>query len=48
MIVSLLCFLVGIKSEKNLVFIAIGGFWVVIAIIVRSKNKKKKTKKVMI
>lgn len=41
MVVALLCFVAGVLAENGPVFISIGGFWLVIAIIVRSKYVKK-------
>ena len=41
MLVALMCFAAGVVSENGSVFIAIGGFWLVFAVIVRSKYTKK-------
>ena len=41
MVVAILCMVAGLLSENSGVFISIGGFWLVVAIIVRAKNAKK-------
>jgi succinate-acetate transporter protein len=41
MVVALLCFAAGLRSESGAVFNAVGAFWLVMAIVVRAKNSKK-------
>lgn len=43
LIVALLCFVAGVVAENGTAFIGIGGFWVIMAVIVRSKNAKDKS-----
>ena len=43
LIVALICFVAGVAAEKSAAFIGIGGFWVIMAVIVRSKNAKGKS-----
>ena len=43
LIVALICFVAGVTAEKGAVFIGIGVFWMIMAIIVRSKNAKGKS-----
>jgi succinate-acetate transporter protein len=43
MVVALLCFVAGVVSENGSVFISIGAFWMIMAIIVRGKNAKKQS-----
>ena len=43
MVVALLCFAAGVLAENGAVFISVGAFWLVFAIIVRSKYAKKDT-----
>ncbi len=40
-VVALVCFAAGVASENGPTFIALGGFWMIMAIIVRGKNLKK-------
>ena len=41
MLVALLCFLAGLLADDGALFLSIGGFWLVFALIVRSKYAKK-------
>ena len=41
LIVGLLCMVAGVISERTVVFVAIGGFWVIMAVVVRAKNTTK-------
>ncbi len=41
MLVALLCIASGLISENGAVFIGVGAFWLIMAIIVRSKYAKK-------
>jgi succinate-acetate transporter protein len=41
MVVALICLAAGLKSEHGAVFLSLGGFWLIMAIVVRSKNAKK-------
>ena len=41
MLVALICFVAGFTAENGTVFMSIGGFWLVMAIIARSKYAKK-------
>jgi succinate-acetate transporter protein len=41
MLVALLCVAAGLISENGTVFIGVGVFWLIMAIIVRGKNAKK-------
>ncbi len=42
-VVALLCIAAGLLSEQKTVFLSIGGFWLILAIVVRAKNAKKAT-----
>ncbi|MEE9213590.1 MAG: hypothetical protein V3U54_02185 [Thermodesulfobacteriota bacterium] len=42
MVVALLCITSGLISENGPIFIGVGGFWLIMAIIVRGKYEKKK------
>ncbi len=42
-VVALLCIAAGLVSEHRTVFLSIGGFWLILAIVVRAKNAKKGT-----
>lgn len=41
MVVALLCIASGLISENGAVFISVGAFWLIMAIIVRGKYVKK-------
>ncbi len=41
MAVALLCLVAGIVAENGGVFVSLGGFWLIMAIVVRGKNAKK-------
>ena len=41
MVVALLCLVAGIVAENGVVFVSLGGFWFIMAIVVRGKNVKK-------
>lgn len=43
MIVALICFIAGVTAENGIVFIGIGAFWMIMAIVTRSKKAKGKT-----
>ena len=43
MLVALLCFAAGFLAENGAVFVSLGGFWMIMAIIVRGKYAKKQT-----
>ena len=34
-VVALLCFAAGLKAANNTVFMSLGGFWLIVAIVVR-------------
>ena len=40
MIVALMCFAAGAVADNGGVFVGIGAFWLVMAIIIRSKSTK--------
>lgn len=40
-VVALLCLAAGLTSKHGTVFTSAGAFWLIMAIIVRSKNAKK-------
>jgi hypothetical protein len=42
-LVALLCIIAGLFSEHNTVFMSIGGFWLVLGIVVRAKYGKRPT-----
>ena len=44
MIVALLCFVAAIVSQNGALFVSVGGFWLIMAIIVRSKSVKNQSK----
>ena len=41
MVVALLCLAAGLMSENGTIFISVGAFWLIMAIIVRGKNAKR-------
>lgn len=41
MVVALICLAAGLISEQRAVFISLGAFWMIMAIVVRKKNAKK-------
>ncbi len=41
MIVALICVVAGVVSEKGNIFISLGAFWMIVAVIVRARNAKK-------
>jgi len=41
MVVALICAVAGVLSENGTVFISLGAFWMIMAVIVRSRNAKK-------
>jgi succinate-acetate transporter protein len=43
MVVALLCIAAGLISENKAVFLSVGAFWLIMAIIIRAKNAKKPT-----
>jgi succinate-acetate transporter protein len=40
-VVALICFAAGLIGASRAVFISLGAFWLIMAIVVRSKNAKK-------
>lgn len=45
MLVAVLCFTAAVASQNGALFISLGGFWILMAIVVRSKRATKKTEK---
>jgi len=41
MVVALLSFGTGLIAENGATFVALGGFWLILAIVVRARNAKK-------
>ena len=41
MVVAVICFAAGMISERGGTFVALGAFWLIMAIIARGKNVKK-------
>jgi succinate-acetate transporter protein len=41
MLVALVCLAAGVISRNGAAFISLGAFWLIMAIVVRSKNAKK-------
>jgi succinate-acetate transporter protein len=41
LVVALLCFAAGFSSPHSRIFLSLGGFWIIIAIVVRRKNLTK-------
>jgi succinate-acetate transporter protein len=41
MVVALICLAAGLKPGNGAAFIGLGAFWLIMAIVVRSKNAKK-------
>jgi len=39
-VVALLCFAAGLKAANNTVFMSLGGFWLIVAIVVRRRYGK--------
>ena len=39
--VAVICFAAGMISESNGTFVALGAFWLIVAIIVKGRNAKK-------
>ena len=40
-VVALLCFAAGLKSANGTIFMSLGGFWLIMALVVRRKYFRK-------